>query len=99
MSVTESSYLNMPFDLYGTSLAALEPGVLFGLATFSHKIGLYDVQGPVPVVKNVIIPPELDGHIPVDLEDAMPLSSFLAPVCCIHLFFLHCYTAHVLGLC
>lgn len=62
------------------ALEALEPGVLFGLATFSHKIGLYDIQGPVPVVKNVIIPPELDGHIPVDLEDAMPLRSFLAPV-------------------
>ncbi|MCO5609923.1 hypothetical protein L7F22_064158 [Adiantum nelumboides] len=62
------------------ALEALEPGVLFGLATFSHKIGLYDVQGPVPVVKNVIIPPELDGHVPVELEDAMPLRSFLAPV-------------------
>lgn len=62
------------------ALEALGPGVLFGLATFSHKIGLYDIQGPVPVVKNVIIPPELDGHIPVDLEDVMPLGSFLAPV-------------------
>jgi hypothetical protein len=50
--------------------------------TFSHKIGLYDVQGPIPVVKNVFIPPdsEEDGP-PVALEDAMPLLSFLAPVC------------------
>ncbi|KAI5064713.1 hypothetical protein GOP47_0019408 [Adiantum capillus-veneris] len=62
------------------ALEALEPGVLFGLATFSHKIGLYDIQGPIPVVKNVVIPPELDGHVPVELEDAMPLRSFLAPV-------------------
>ncbi|KAH7302474.1 hypothetical protein KP509_23G074800 [Ceratopteris richardii] len=62
------------------ALEALEPGVLFGLATFSHKIGLYDVQGPVPVVKSVFIPPELDGHVPVELEDAMPLRSFLAPI-------------------
>lgn len=64
-------------------LAALEglgPGSLFGLATFSHKIGLYDVQGPIPVVKNVFIPPESDGTLPMELEDVMPLSSFLAPV-------------------
>ncbi|KAF6996105.1 hypothetical protein CFC21_012492 [Triticum aestivum] len=63
------------------ALEALIPGSLFGLMTFSHKIGLYDVQGPVPVVKNVFIPPdsEEDG-LAVALEDAMPLLSFLAPV-------------------
>ncbi|KAK9279753.1 hypothetical protein L1049_013435 [Liquidambar formosana] len=60
-------------------LAALE-GALFGLATFSHKIGLYDVQGPIPVVKNVFISPDSDGTLPMELEDVMPLSSFLAPV-------------------
>ncbi|PSR89853.1 Sec23/Sec24, trunk domain protein [Actinidia chinensis var. chinensis] len=62
------------------ALEALGPGSLFGLATFSHKIGLYDVQGPVPVVKNVFIPPDLDGTLPIELEDVMPLLSFLAPV-------------------
>lgn len=61
--------------------AALGPGSLFGLVTFSHKIGFYDVQGPIPVVKNIFIPPESDGTIPIELEDAMPLLSFLAPVC------------------
>ncbi|BAS94260.1 protein transport protein SEC23 D [Oryza sativa Japonica Group] len=63
------------------ALEALIPGSLFGLMTFSHKIGLYDVQGPIPVVKNVFIPPdtEEDG-LPVALEDAMPLLSFLAPI-------------------
>lgn len=64
------------------SFAALGPGSLFGLATFSHKVGLYDVQGPIPVVKNVFIPPDLDGSLPMELEDVMPLSSFLAPVRC-----------------
>jgi hypothetical protein len=50
--------------------------------TFSHKIGLYDVQGPIPLVKNVFIPPDLEEDgLPVALEDAMPLHSFLAPVC------------------
>jgi hypothetical protein len=50
--------------------------------TFSHKIGVYDLQGPMPVVKNVFIPPDVeeDGLL-VALEDAMPLLSFLAPVC------------------
>lgn len=60
---------------------ALSPGSLFGLATFSHKIGLYDVQGPIPVVKNVFIPPDAESKLPLELEDAMPLLQFLAPVC------------------
>ncbi|XP_020578173.1 protein transport protein SEC23 [Phalaenopsis equestris] len=62
------------------ALEALGPGSLFGLVTFSHKIGLYDVQGPIPVVKNVLIPPEAEGRLPINLEDVMPLLSFLAPV-------------------
>ncbi|KAI3798389.1 hypothetical protein L1987_33664 [Smallanthus sonchifolius] len=61
------------------ALEALAPGSLFGLATISHKIGLYDVQGPIPVIKNVFISPDYDGTLPVELEDAMPLFSFLAP--------------------
>lgn len=62
------------------ALEALGPGSLLGLVTFSHKIGLYDVQGPIPVVKNIFIPPDLEGTVPIQLEDAMPLLSFLAPV-------------------
>ncbi|CAL9107942.1 unnamed protein product [Musa textilis] len=62
------------------ALEALVPGSLFGLVTFSHKVGLYDVQGPIAVVKNVFIPPDSGGRLPVDLEDVMPLLSFLAPV-------------------
>ena len=62
-------------------LVALGPGSLFGLATFSHKLGLYDVQGPIPVVKNVFIPPDTEGALPIELEDVMPLLQFLAPVC------------------
>ncbi|XP_042476596.1 protein transport protein SEC24-1-like [Macadamia integrifolia] len=62
------------------ALEALGPGSLFGLVTFSHKIGLYDVQGPIPVVKNIFVPPDVDGTLQIELEDAMPLSSFLAHV-------------------
>ncbi|THG06557.1 hypothetical protein TEA_014051 [Camellia sinensis var. sinensis] len=69
-----------PVYVAAVDLSSLGPGSLFGLATFSHKIGLYDVQGPVPVVKNVFIPPDSDGTLPTELEDVMPLLSFLAPV-------------------
>lgn len=62
------------------ALEALSPGSLFGILTFSSKIGLYDVQGPIPIVKNVFIPPDSDGTLFVDLKDVMPFQSFLAPV-------------------
>ncbi|KAK9170393.1 hypothetical protein Syun_002533 [Stephania yunnanensis] len=69
-----------PVYVAAVDLSSLAPGSLFGLATFSHKLGLYDVQGPVPVVKNILIPQDSDETIPISLEDVMPLISFLAPV-------------------
>lgn len=71
---------------------------MFGLATFSHKLGLYDVQGPIPVVKNVLIPPDMEGTLPIELEDVMPLLQFLAPVglwCFITYLFLLSVCAYV----
>ncbi|KAL6885911.1 hypothetical protein ACP4OV_010172 [Aristida adscensionis] len=62
------------------ALEALSPGSLFGLLTFSNKIGLYDVQGPIPIVKNVFFPLDSSDALHVDLEDVMPLCSFLAPI-------------------
>lgn len=38
------------------------------------------MQGPIPVVKNVFIPSDLDSTLPMPLQDVMPLLSFLAPV-------------------
>lgn len=73
-------FLNVALIFYFCSIVALAPGSLFGLATFSHKLGLYDVQGPIPVVKNVFIPPEAEGTLTIELEDVMPLLQFLAPV-------------------
>ncbi|KAL6563676.1 Protein transport protein S23 D [Orobanche gracilis] len=75
---SSEEFLELTKSALLAALEALGPGSLFGLATFSHKIGLYDVQGPIPVVKNVFIPP--DGNLPMELEDVMPLFSFLAPV-------------------
>ncbi|OWM73650.1 hypothetical protein CDL15_Pgr026749 [Punica granatum] len=77
---SSEEFLELTKSALLAALEALGPGSLFGLATFSHKIGLYDVQGPVPVVKNVFIPPETDGTLTMELEDVMPLLQFLAPV-------------------
>ncbi|GLT63882.1 hypothetical protein SLA2020_364130 [Shorea laevis] len=77
---SSEEFLELVKSALQATLEALAPGSLFGLATFSHKIGLYDVQGPIPVVKNVFIPPDPEGSLPVELEDVMPLLQFLAPV-------------------
>ncbi|KAK4771985.1 hypothetical protein SAY86_013760 [Trapa natans] len=77
---SSEEFLELTKSALLAALEALGPGSLFGLATFSHKFGLYDVQGPVPVVKNVFIPPEADSTLSMELEDVMPLLQFLAPV-------------------
>ncbi|KAL0460792.1 UNVERIFIED_CONTAM: protein transport protein Sec24A [Sesamum latifolium] len=77
---SSEEFLELTKSALLAALEALGPGSLFGLATFSHKIGLYDVQGPIPVVKNVFIPPDSVGNLTMELEDVMPLFSFLAPV-------------------
>ncbi|XP_057955400.1 protein transport protein SEC23 D [Malania oleifera] len=77
---SSEEFLELTKSALLAALEALGPGSLFGFATFSHKMGLYDVQGPVPVVKNVFIHADSEGTQPIELEDVMPLSSFLAPV-------------------
>ncbi|XP_004517291.1 protein transport protein SEC23 D-like isoform X1 [Cicer arietinum] len=77
---SSEEFLELTKSALLAALEALAPGSLFGLATFSHKLGLYDVQGPIPVVKNVFIPPEAEGTLTIELEDVMPLLQFLAPV-------------------
>lgn len=77
---SSEEFLELTKSALLAALEALGPGSLFGLITFSHKIGLYDVQGPIPVVKNVFIFPESDETTQMELEDVMPLLSFLAPV-------------------
>ncbi|KAJ6897239.1 protein transport protein SEC24-like [Populus alba x Populus x berolinensis] len=77
---SSEEFLELTKSALQAALEALAPGSLFGLATFSHKMGLYDVQGPIPVVKNVFISPDTEGTLPIELEDVMPLLQFLAPV-------------------
>jgi hypothetical protein len=62
-------------------LAAIEavgPDALFGIVTFSNRVGLYDVQGAVPSVRHVAV--SEDGPLIMPLEDALPLERLLAPV-------------------
>ena len=62
-------------------LAAVEavgPHALFGVVTFSTRVGLHDVTGPAPAVRHV--PVSSRGHVAVPLEDALPLRRLLAPV-------------------
>ncbi|XVF19704.1 hypothetical protein REPUB_Repub11eG0133600 [Reevesia pubescens] len=56
---SSEEFLELTKSALQASLEALAPGSLFGLATFSHKLGLCDVQGPIPVVKNVFIPQDI----------------------------------------
>ncbi|RYR70567.1 hypothetical protein Ahy_A03g017040 isoform F [Arachis hypogaea] len=77
---SSEEFLELTKSALLAALEALAPGSLFGLATFSHKLGLYDIQGPIPVVKNVFIPPDAEGTLPIGLDDVMPLLQFLAPV-------------------
>lgn len=62
-------------------LAAVEavgPDALFGIVTFSDRVGLYDIQGAVPSVRHVAV--SEDGPLIMPLEDALPLERLLAPV-------------------
>ncbi|XP_057455965.1 protein transport protein SEC23 D [Lotus japonicus] len=77
---SSEEFLELTKSALLAALEAIPPGSLFGLATFSYKLGLYDVQGPIPVVKNVFIPPDAEGTLQIELEDVMPLLQFLAPV-------------------
>ncbi|XP_045787287.1 protein transport protein SEC24 isoform X2 [Trifolium pratense] len=77
---SSEEFLELTKSALLAAMEALAPGSLFGLATFSHKLGLYDVQGPIPVVKNVFVPPDAEGTLSIELEDVMPLLQFLAPV-------------------
>uniref|UniRef100_A0A0D9ZKH9 Sec23/Sec24 helical domain-containing protein n=1 Tax=Oryza glumipatula TaxID=40148 RepID=A0A0D9ZKH9_9ORYZ len=52
------------------ALEAIPPGSLFGLLTFSSKIGLYDVQGPIPIVDGC------KDRIAEALETIKPTSSW-----------------------
>ncbi|KAK9823450.1 hypothetical protein WJX72_002854 [[Myrmecia] bisecta] len=64
------------------ALEAIPPAALFGLVTFSRKVGLYDLQGAAPVALHVALlaSSEEDAPTALDLADALPLEALLAPV-------------------
>mmetsp|Transcript_940 Transcript_940/g.2592 ORF Transcript_940/g.2592 Transcript_940/m.2592 type:complete len:680 (+) Transcript_940:3-2042(+) len=62
-------------------LEALAPNALFGLATFSDRIGLYSVKGSMPAVKYVALPERAsEEYTNAVLGEVMPLKWFLADV-------------------
>lgn len=64
------------------ALLAAGPTALFGLATLSHRVGLWDLQGGVPAVRYVPLAARggPDAATAVELADALPLEAFLAPI-------------------
>ncbi len=63
------------------ALLAAGPSALFGLATVSHRVGLWDLQGGVPAVRHVPLAAHgADAVTALELADALPLDAFLAPI-------------------
>lgn len=60
------------------ALEALPPYALFGLVTFSHSVGLYDVRSKVPSVRYV---PIKDGHAASSLPTTLSGGSWAR--CCL----------------
>lgn len=50
------------------------------------------------MVKNVLIPPDTEGTLPIELDDVMPLLQFLAPVCLLRGFVSISFSLGVLSL-
>lgn len=66
------------------ALEALPAAARFGIVTFSHKVGLYDISGEAGTESSVrCVHLEVNDTGPpsaVQLEEALPLESLLAPV-------------------
>ena len=64
------------------ALLAAGPASLFGLATVSHRVGLWDLQGDVPAVRHVPLAARggTEAATALELADALPLEAFLAPI-------------------
>jgi len=60
------------------ALKALPPSSLFGLISFSDRIGVYDLKSPIPHVKHITIPET--GACSLGLEEIVPLSNFLVEI-------------------
>lgn len=57
---------------------ALPPVSLFGLVTFSDRLGVYDLRSPIPHIKHIAIPET--GDCSLGLEELVPLANSLVEV-------------------
>mmetsp|Transcript_35145 Transcript_35145/g.91272 ORF Transcript_35145/g.91272 Transcript_35145/m.91272 type:complete len:638 (-) Transcript_35145:739-2652(-) len=78
----DDDFLELAKSALLAALEALPPTALFGVVTFSDKVGMYDLQGKIPLVKYVPLLDKQGGGSPtsVELGDAMALRDLLAPV-------------------
>ena len=78
----DEPYLETVRSALLAALLAAGPAALFGLATLSHRVGLWDLQGDVPAVRHVPLAAHAGAGAACALElaDALPLHAFLAPV-------------------
>ena len=64
------------------ALLAAGPATLFGLATCSRRVALWDLQGAAPAVRLVPLAPDMgsgEASCALELADALPLEAVLAP--------------------
>lgn len=59
-------------------IQALPPSSLFGLVTFSERIGVYDLRSPIPHIKHIAI--HESGECTLGLEELVPLSNSLVEI-------------------
>lgn len=77
-TAAEEEFLELANSALLAALEALPPEALFGIISFSNKVGLHDIRGATPVVRYV---PLFDSlALPLPLSDAVPLADLLCPV-------------------
>eukprot|EP00195_Chlamydomonas_chlamydogama_P017072 CAMPEP_0202896248 /NCGR_PEP_ID=MMETSP1392-20130828/5266_1 /ASSEMBLY_ACC=CAM_ASM_000868 /TAXON_ID=225041 /ORGANISM="Chlamydomonas chlamydogama, Strain SAG 11-48b" /LENGTH=777 /DNA_ID=CAMNT_0049581523 /DNA_START=303 /DNA_END=2636 /DNA_ORIENTATION=+ len=74
----EEDFIELVRSALLAALEALPPGALFGLITFSNKLGLHDLRSPTPAVR--YIPIFESQPLLVPLAELMPLPALLTPV-------------------
>jgi len=78
----DASFLDAVRSALLAALLAAGPAALFGLATASRRVALWDLQGGAPAVRLVPLAPDggADAGCALDLSEALPLEAFLAPL-------------------
>ncbi len=81
-SICDETFLETVRSALLAALLAAGPTALFGLATLSHRVGLWDLQGAVTAVRHVPLAARggAAAATALELAEALPLEAFLAPI-------------------